>query len=113
MKEELTQIACADCGMTIVVTQLFLNRRRSDHKYFYCPNGHANYYKKEEPPKPKPPTVIEREVEVIVEKEYEPKNFEEMLKAHEHDFSTRTKGQKSCKICGLYEVAYKTLSSSK
>ena len=100
------RIACASCGMTIVATKLFLDRRREDYKSFYCLNGHEQSYIR---PKPKPPTIIEKEVEVIVEKDYEPKDFTEMLNMHEHEFTKKVKGQMSCKHCGLYEAAYQIL----
>jgi hypothetical protein len=111
MIEELKPVACAECGMSIWTTDIFLARRRDDHKSFYCLNGHANFFPKQEPPKPKPPTVIEREVEVIIEKEYEPKDFTEMLNAHEHLFTKKNRGQVSCQICGLYQGAYELLNS--
>ena len=49
----------------------------------------------------------------MIEKEHEPKNFTEMLEAHEHDFSIKNKGQASCKICGLYKGAYEILVETK
>ena len=35
---------CYRCGMTFAMTRDFQNRRRNDHKSFYCPRGHSQYY---------------------------------------------------------------------
>ena len=110
MKEDIALINCNSCGVTMGMTQGHLEQLQRSHKVFWCPNMHGMSYPKPEPPKPKAPTIIEREVEVVVVEEYEPKDFTEMLKMHEHDFSQKTRGQTSCKLCGLYEVAYKTLT---
>lgn len=56
MTQELLLISCANCGMTIALTELFIERRMADHKDFYCPNGHPNAYARKLSPTPKPPT---------------------------------------------------------
>jgi len=113
---ELT--SCAKCGFQFMLPSSFLERRRDDGRSFYCPsssdafsgiNVHSMSYPKTVPPKPKLPTVIEREVEVIIEKEYEPKDFTELLTMHEHQFTKKNRGQVSCQICGLYQGAYELL----
>lgn len=38
---------CADCGLLFGFTKDFETRRREDHKTFYCPVGHSNYYSQE------------------------------------------------------------------
>src|SRR3990167_6415071 len=112
MRDEITLTSCAECGITFGLSELFLQRRRSDHAMFYCPNMHANYFEKPKPPVPIPPKVIEKEVEVIVEKVYEPKNWTEMLKMHEHDFTKKTRGQLACQMCGLYKGVYDILTTN-
>lgn len=44
----LVAITCADCGTPFGVGANFDKARRSDHRSFYCPNGHSLSY-----PKPK------------------------------------------------------------
>lgn len=115
---ELT--SCPKCGFEFALPKMFLERRRSDGRKFYCPSScdasfeidiHSIYFPQKEkiPLKPK---VIKREVEVIIEKEYEPKNFDEMLHMHEHQFTKKVRGQLSCQICGLYKGAYELLTKT-
>lgn len=40
----LMPVACADCGCRFGVDETMRQRRLKDHKTFYCPNGHSNYY---------------------------------------------------------------------
>ena len=35
---------CIHCGIHFAVPSDFLERRRKDHKTFYCPNGHSMYF---------------------------------------------------------------------
>lgn len=35
---------CCNCGMTFAMPVDFQNRRRDDHKLFYCPAGHGQHY---------------------------------------------------------------------
>jgi hypothetical protein len=35
---------CANCGVPYAVTKDFEQRRRSDKKSFYCPNGHTQWF---------------------------------------------------------------------
>jgi hypothetical protein len=44
---ELDGIECASCGMLFGISQTYLRKRLEDHKGFYCPNGHANYFPQE------------------------------------------------------------------
>lgn len=41
---ELETIDCRNCFMTIAVPAGFIRERRRDHKTFYCPNGHQNFF---------------------------------------------------------------------
>jgi hypothetical protein len=40
----LTTLECANCKMTFAITERFEADRRHDHKTFYCPAGHSNFY---------------------------------------------------------------------
>lgn len=42
---QLETVECANCCMTFAVAGRFIRDRRDDHKSFYCPNGHSNFYK--------------------------------------------------------------------
>lgn len=42
--ETFTLIRCADCRMSFAVPDEYERDRRRDHKTFYCPRGHHNYY---------------------------------------------------------------------
>lgn len=35
---------CCNCGMHFAVPVDFQNRRKEDHKTFYCPSGHGQAY---------------------------------------------------------------------
>lgn len=35
---------CCSCGMPFAMTKGFYDRRRNDHKSFYCPAGHSQHY---------------------------------------------------------------------
>ena len=37
-------IECAVCGHLMALPTTFVRNRRDDHKGFYCPNGHSNYF---------------------------------------------------------------------
>lgn len=39
--------ACASCGMYFGITEDFQERRRNDHKTFYCPSGCTNVYRED------------------------------------------------------------------
>ncbi len=41
---EFIQIECADCNQSFAITKTLWKRRKEDHKTFYCPDGHSNYY---------------------------------------------------------------------
>lgn len=41
--EFVTELCCA-CGIPFAMTADFMRRRRNDHKEFYCPNGHRQWY---------------------------------------------------------------------
>jgi hypothetical protein len=47
----LEDINCCACGVRFGMSKPLYDARRRDNKYFYCPNGHAQYYGK--PPKPR------------------------------------------------------------
>jgi len=40
----LTVLDCAGCGLVFAMTWDFEARRREDHKTYYCPAGHENYF---------------------------------------------------------------------
>lgn len=40
-------VVCANCGMSFAFDKTVWQRRYDDHKAFYCPNGHNNYYNSE------------------------------------------------------------------
>lgn len=40
----LESICCASCAMEFAAPARFIADRRSDHKNFYCPAGHSNWY---------------------------------------------------------------------
>ena len=40
-------ITCCNCGIDFSVPEHWLKCRRNDHKWFYCPNGHQQYFAQE------------------------------------------------------------------
>lgn len=106
---------CNKCGVPIWITPTTEKMLIRSGKTFYCHNGHGQNYLKNEPPKEvvkiKEVEVI-KEIETFVELPYQPKDFTEMLKMHEHNFSKKHKGEVCCSICGIYKTAYETLSTS-
>lgn len=40
----LASVACSVCGVEFAMPESYDRRRREDHKTFYCPNGHLQYY---------------------------------------------------------------------
>ena len=40
----LEHLTCANCGMVFAFDGDLLERRRRDHKEFWCPSGHSNYF---------------------------------------------------------------------
>lgn len=40
----LQQVECAGCGIAFAMSEKFTKDRRDDHKTFYCPSGHSNYF---------------------------------------------------------------------
>lgn len=45
--EVIETLQCAECAITFGVPRRFEQDRRSDHKQFYCPQGHVNIYRGE------------------------------------------------------------------
>lgn len=41
---EFEIVECANCGIRFAVTSGFKQRRKEDHKDFFCPSGHSNFY---------------------------------------------------------------------
>lgn len=44
MEVEMVLIGCANCSVNFAITSQLQKMRREDHKEFYCPMGHVNYY---------------------------------------------------------------------
>ena len=42
--EELEVEECCECHMTFAMTTQFMKAKRKDHKMWYCPAGHPQYY---------------------------------------------------------------------
>jgi hypothetical protein len=40
----MTVLDCAHCGMVYGIPEDFVDRRRKDHKTFYCPSGHTQSF---------------------------------------------------------------------
>lgn len=40
-------VECANCSVAFCLPEDLHGRRKEDHKTFYCPNGHSNYYPQE------------------------------------------------------------------
>lgn len=40
----LNVICCAECGMHFAMPDQYERKRSDDHKNFYCPAGHSNYF---------------------------------------------------------------------
>lgn len=45
--ETLVALECGKCGVSFGMTETFYNRRRKDHKSWWCPNGCCRAYKGE------------------------------------------------------------------
>lgn len=88
----MCRITCCSCGIPFSIPDDTDNDLRKTYRIFYCPAGHGQSYVKPELPKPKPPTVIYRDREIV-------KN--ETVVDHNHVFSRGKKPQ--CKICGLFK----------
>ena len=43
----LRHITCCRCGCVFGMSEKHQQERRDDHRSFYCPNGHSNYYPSE------------------------------------------------------------------
>lgn len=41
---DFSHITCANCGIGFAMPQHFATKRREDHKTFYCPSGHENWF---------------------------------------------------------------------
>lgn len=40
----IRSIDCSECGLTFGISTTFEQRRRTDKRSFYCPNGHGQYF---------------------------------------------------------------------
>jgi DNA-directed RNA polymerase alpha subunit len=47
--QKLVEIDCANCGTAFSIPEDLWRRRKADHKSFFCPNGHSNYYPEKKP----------------------------------------------------------------
>jgi hypothetical protein len=43
-EESLESAECSECATKIYLLAWFIKKRRDDHKVFYCPNGHNQYF---------------------------------------------------------------------
>jgi hypothetical protein len=41
---ELQHITCAACGIVFAFPEHLMEQRQRDHREFYCPSGHTNYF---------------------------------------------------------------------
>jgi len=41
---EVIECGHENCHIPMIIESGYVNRRRNDHKDFYCPNGHANVF---------------------------------------------------------------------
>ena len=37
-------VECSECGIEFCISDAWEQHRRDDHKTFYCPNGHSQYF---------------------------------------------------------------------
>lgn len=44
MEVQMEVVCCANCGVVFAMTKHMVNARREDHKTFFCPKGHQNYF---------------------------------------------------------------------
>jgi len=44
---QLEALTCARCGVLFAAPERMIGKRRADHKTFYCPSGHDNYFPQE------------------------------------------------------------------
>ena len=44
LSSEFDVIACTRCGLVFAVVQEYLDKKREDHKNFYCPKGHSLHF---------------------------------------------------------------------
>lgn len=42
--EVLEVVQCASCAIKYAIPRKFVSERRDDHKSFYCPNGHSQWF---------------------------------------------------------------------
>lgn len=115
-------ISCCNCGMDFAITADFDGELLKSKRLFYCVNGHPQSYTGETEQQKLDRIIREKNAEIqraklatktitvekVVEKPHEPKNFTEILEAHEHEF--KKTGKHECKICGLYQGAYQLLT---
>lgn len=118
IEENFILINCCKCGVSFALAEGAYDSLVSTKRLFTCINMHYQSFTQNQEDelrkqisdlKSRPPKVVEREIEVIVEKEFEPKNFAEMIQVHEHDF--KLTGNKPCKICGVYKGAVELMST--
>lgn len=41
---QMTSIICSECGAIFALSGHYISERKADHKGFYCPNGHRQYF---------------------------------------------------------------------
>lgn len=41
---KLVRISCCECGLVFAFDENYVNRFKKSHKFFYCPNGHAQHF---------------------------------------------------------------------
>jgi len=40
----MAELHCSNCGILFGMPDFYEKKRRQDHKSFYCPNGHSQYF---------------------------------------------------------------------
>jgi hypothetical protein len=44
LESRLATETCYSCGVVFGMPEIFKENRLKDHRLFYCPNGHGQYY---------------------------------------------------------------------
>lgn len=120
---EYKLLECNSCGCSFALLSGHVDLLRRSGRDFYCPStwGHSMSYPTGESEadklrkelaelKARPPKVIEREFEVIIEVEKEPKDIEEFYRNHEHLYKGSGLNRR-CTVCGVFESVVKIITT--